>query len=294
MENLYIENIHKSFSLGRIKALQGLDFSVSPGIFGLLGPNGAGKTTLIRILSTAIRADQGSIHWRGLDWNRPAEVTKHLGYLPQQFRFYTYLTIREALDDVALFKGIEKKADRRKEVDLSLERSNLVQYQDRKIGQLSGGMLRRVGIAQAILGSPPLLIVDEPSSGLDPTERIHLRNLLREYNDGQRIILISSHIVEDIETLCDSVAVIDRGLLRAQGTVDELRVLSESYVCERDMQPEEYRSLEKEHVILSFRPEEDRLRVRYLRNETEPLDYLTAPRLEDSYMKIIGDSNHDR
>ena len=166
----------------------------------------------------------------------------------------------------------------------------MTEFAKRRIGQLSGGMLRRVGIAQALVGEPKVLIVDEPSAGLDPTERIHLRKLLRDYADGRRAVLISSHIVEDIESLCDQVAVLNRGTIRAHGRMKDVRALAEGRVAETVMSRQEYYEMEEGHAVIAFWPEEEGegVRVRYLLKEGETSEHVVAPRLEDSYTLVIG------
>ena len=284
-----IKDVSKQYRSGKVKALSHVNLSIEPGLFGLLGPNGAGKTTLMRILATVLAADSGEVHFGKLDWSRPQDVTRNLGYLPQHFNVYKYLTVGEALDDIALFKGVPK-GERKKHVELALERSHMTEFAKRRIGQLSGGMLRRVGIAQALVGEPKVLIVDEPSAGLDPTERIHLRKLLRDYADGRRAVLISSHIVEDIESLCDQVAVLNRGTIRAHGRMKDVRALAEGRVAETVMSRQEYYDMEEDHAVIAFWPEEEGegVRVRYLLKEGETSPYIVMPKLEDSYTLVIG------
>ena len=216
--DIVINNLSKSYKK-TVKALDGICLTIEPGIHGLLGPNGAGKTTLMKILATILSPDQGEIHWgENQSWNVPMSIKKDIGYLPQQFGMYQYLTVKEALKNVALLKNIPKIHEK-EQVDKAIIRANLQKLENRRVGQLSGGMLRRLGIAQAILGEPKLLILDEPSVGLDPAERINLRKLIRDYDNGERIILLSTHIVSDVESLCSMVTVMNRGRILFSGTV---------------------------------------------------------------------------
>lgn len=289
MENWEIKNVSKHFDAGRIRALNHASLSIAPGIIGLLGPNGAGKTTLMRILATVLEADEGTVTLGDLDWSDPLAVARNLGYLPQNFNLYKYLTVRETLSDIALFKDIPR--DKRKtHVELAMERAHVTEFADRRIGKLSGGMLRRVGIAQAFVGEPRILIVDEPSSGLDPMERIHLRKQLRDYADGSRVVMISSHIVEDVESLCDQTAIMTHGWIRVKGLTRDVRELARGHVTEAIMTRGEYREMEKNHRVIGFWPDEDSggVRVRYLINRDETTDNPVEPRLEDSYTMVMG------
>lgn len=281
--DIRIDDLTKSY--GKVRALSEINLTLVPGIHGLLGPNGAGKTTLMRILATILDADRGEIAWGpAYNWKRPVAIKGKVGYLPQQFGMYKYLKVEEALRGVSLFKNIPK-AQEKAQIRLAMERANITQYAGRKVGQLSGGMLRRLGIAQAILGEPALLIMDEPTAGLDPAERIHFRKLVRDYMDGERIILISSHIVSDVESLCDQVSVMNLGRLLVSGGTPEIRAKAAHYVKEELMSEEAMRSLERDHWVINFTPEESGYRVRYLTQEEQ----INAARtnLEDSYTYLI-------
>lgn len=209
---------------GKVKALSTVDLDIQRGMFGLLGPNGAGKTTLMRILAGILRPSSGEVRIGGHDCTTErgrAAVKRSLGYLPQELGLYPDLTAREFLDYVGILKGMEDKKGRYDRVEELLQTVNLGQAASRKLGGFSGGMKRRVGIAQALLNDPALLIVDEPTAGLDPEERIHFRNLLSELA-GQRTVLLSTHIVEDIAQTCRNLAVMDSGQILFQGTTGDL------------------------------------------------------------------------
>lgn len=281
--DIVINSLSKSFK--KVQALDDVNLAIAPGIHGLLGPNGAGKTTLMRILATILDADKGEIAWGDYNWKQPRAVKEKIGYLPQHFGMYKYLKVDEALLNVALLKNIPRQREK-EQVALAMERAHLTQYAKRKVGHLSGGMLRRLGVAQAILGEPSLLIMDEPSVGLDPAERINLRKLIRDYNNGQRIILISSHIVNDVESLCDKVSVMNRGRALVTGSTPEIQAMAGCNIIEETMNEAMFRELEKSHTVINFTPVDSGYRVRYLADgQTEA--NATSPNLEDSYTYII-------
>ena len=211
---------------GGVHALDNVDLEIPPGMFGLLGPNGAGKTTLMRILAGIVRPTSGTIRIAEYDGGTErghAAVKRILGYLPQDFGVYPDLNAREFLDYIAILKGLRDRAFRHKRIEELLEVVSLTQVANRKLKTYSGGMKRRVGIAQALLNDPVLLIVDEPTAGLDPEERIRFRNLLSDLG-GNRTVLLSTHIVEDIAQTCQRLAVLKGGRLVFQGTtIDALR-----------------------------------------------------------------------
>lgn len=282
--DIVISNLYKSYK--KVQALDDINLIITPGIHGLLGPNGAGKTTLMRILATILNPDRGEILWGNeFDWKRPDAIKGKVGYLPQHFGMYKYLRVEEALKNVALLKDIPK-AREKEQVGLAMERTNLTEYSKRRVGQLSGGMLRRLGVAQSILGEPTLLIMDEPSVGLDPAERINLRKLIRDYDNGERIILISSHIVNDVESLCDNVSIMNNGKVLVSGSTPEIQAKAGRYVKEEIISQEAFREMEKTHAVINFVPADLGYRVRYLTNEEMP-DVLINSNLEDSYTHII-------
>jgi ABC-type multidrug transport system ATPase subunit len=207
-----ISNLTKTYK-GNVQALRGIDLQIENGMFGLIGPNGAGKTTLMRILAGLLRPTNGRVQVLGYDvtTTRGKQAVKStLGYLPQELGLYPNLTAREFLDYVAILKGLTDRHARRRQIGELLESMGLDEVADRRLKTYSGGMKRRVGVAQALLGDPRLLIVDEPTAGLDPEERVRLRNLLAEMA-GRRTVILSTHIVEDVSQSCTDLAVLDRG-----------------------------------------------------------------------------------
>jgi ABC-2 type transport system ATP-binding protein len=221
--NIAISGLHKTYA-GGVHALRAIDLEIERGMFGLLGPNGAGKTTLMRILAGILRPTTGTVRIGDYDLGRATDrtlVKRNLGYLPQELGLYPDLTAREFLDYVAVLKGVDDKRRRQIEVDDLLNVVSLADASGRKLKTFSGGMKRRVGIAQALLNDPQFLVVDEPTAGLDPEERIHFRNLLSDLA-GNRTVLLSTHIVEDIAQTCRELAIMIEGRVVFRGTALDL------------------------------------------------------------------------
>jgi ABC-2 type transport system ATP-binding protein len=221
---LRIEALSKTYP-GGVRALHDVSLAIGPGMFGLLGPNGAGKSTLMRTIATLQRPDTGTVRLDDIDVVRePARLRRVLGYLPQEFGLYPNLTAEVILDHFATLKGITDRSARREVLDAILHQTNLQDARREKAGAFSGGMKQRLGIAIALLGRPKLLIVDEPTAGLDPTERQRFLGLLADVGRDV-IVILSTHIVEDVRELCRSMAIIDRGNLLLQG--DPARLLDQ-------------------------------------------------------------------
>ncbi len=213
---LKIENLSKTYSNG-VKALNGVTLKISSGMFGLLGPNGAGKSSLMRTIATLQDADTGTVFLGDLDvLKNKKEVRKILGYLPQEFGVYPKVTAQEMLEHLAMLKGITNSKERKESVKNLLQQTNLFDARKRKLGTFSGGMKQRFGIAQALLGNPKLVIVDEPTAGLDPAERNRFLNLLSEIGENV-VVILSTHIVEDVSDLCSNMAIIYKGNLLLTG-----------------------------------------------------------------------------
>jgi ABC-type multidrug transport system ATPase subunit len=249
---LVIENLSKKYP-GGVQALRDVSLTIEPGMFGLLGPNGAGKSTLMRMVATLQKPDSGSIHLGELDvLEQPAEVRKVLGYLPQEFGLYPNLSAEVILDHFTTLKGVVDSGVRRDLVHALLERTNLWDARKKAVGGFSGGMKQRLGIAIALAGDPRLLIVDEPTAGLDPTERHRFLNLLAELG-RDIVVLLSTHIVEDVRELCRKMAIINRGEVVLDG--DPLAVLDEARgrVWRKRVGREELAEYERELSVLSVR-----------------------------------------
>lgn len=284
MQNLYIQDITKKY--GKHTALDQINLEISPGVFGLLGPNGAGKSTLMRLLTTLLPIESGHIQYGEISWNRQNEVRRILGYLPQKFSLYKHMKVHEALTNLALLKGINQNTE--EAVQQVIKKVNLESERNKKIGQLSGGMVRRVGIAQAILGSPKLIIVDEPTAGLDPEERIRLRNILQTVGDTATVI-ISSHIVEDIESLCEQVAVLQRGRILKQGSVAELKKAAQGKIGTVLLEKGEFVQRQQELEIIHQQQKDGRYQLRVLLRGHELPDAImeSEPTLEDAYFYFM-------
>jgi ABC-type multidrug transport system ATPase subunit len=222
---LVIQGLTKTYDNG-VQALKGIDLEIPQGLFGLLGPNGAGKSTLMRTLATLQEADSGSIRLDNIDvLNEKEKVRKLLGYLPQEFGVYPKVEADRLLDHIAVLKGITNKTDRNNLIESLLKRTNLWHVRNKSLGTFSGGMKQRFGIAQALIGDPKLVIVDEPTAGLDPAERNRFLNLLSELGE-HTIVILSTHIVEDVKELCTAMAIINQGRVLFKGNpstaVDEV------------------------------------------------------------------------
>jgi ABC-2 type transport system ATP-binding protein len=212
---IIIENLSKNF--GNIQELKNISLNIEKGMFGLIGRNGAGKTTLMRIIATLLNKSGGNVTVCGISTENPKEIRKLIGYLPQEFSIYPNMRVYEAMDYLGVLSGLDKSVRTERTNEL-LNKVNLNGSRKLKVKALSGGMKRRLGIAQALLHDPQVLIVDEPTAGLDPEERIRFRNLLCEIA-GDRIVLLSTHIVEDIEKTCEKIAVLNKGELFYNGTL---------------------------------------------------------------------------
>ena len=212
-----IDNLSKNF--GDIQALKNISLHIEKGMFGLIGRNGAGKTTLMRIIATLLNKSDGNVTVCGIPTENPKEIRKLIGYLPQEFSIYPNMRVYEAMDYLGVLSGLDK-AVRKECINELLNKVNLYGSRKLKVKALSGGMKRRLGIAQALLHDPQVLIVDEPTAGLDPEERVRFRNLLCEIA-GDRIVLLSTHIVEDIEKTCEKIAVLNKGELFYNGTLKD-------------------------------------------------------------------------
>jgi ABC-type multidrug transport system ATPase subunit len=213
---LSIKNLNKTYANG-VHATNNVNLEIPNGLFGLLGPNGAGKSSLMRTIATLQEPDSGSIHFNGLDvLNNKEELRRQLGYLPQDFGVYPKVSAEDLLNHFAVLKGITNKADRKQSVEGLLRQTNLWEARKRGLGTYSGGMRQRFGIAQALLGSPKLVIVDEPTAGLDPDERNRFLNLLSEIGE-QVVVILSTHIVEDVTDLCPRMAMIAKGQVLVHG-----------------------------------------------------------------------------
>jgi ABC-type multidrug transport system ATPase subunit len=249
---LKIQSLSKRYPNG-VQALKNVNLTISAGMFGLLGPNGAGKSTLMRILATLQEADSGSATLDGLDLlKEKEEVRKILGYLPQEFGLYPHVTALEMLDHLALLKGIRRSKPRRELVQALLKRTNLYEARGRNLSTFSGGMKQRFGIAQALIGNPKLIIVDEPTAGLDPEERIRFQNLLSDISE-QVVIILSTHIVSDVSDLCNQMAILLDGQVIFSGQPLPLVEVMRGRVWRRLIDKSELAGYEDQYEVICTR-----------------------------------------
>jgi ABC-type multidrug transport system ATPase subunit len=285
---LRIRNLSKTYANG-VVALDNVSLRIPPGMFGLLGPNGAGKSTLMRILATLQECDSGSVFLDDIDvLDEKDEVRRLLGYLPQDFGVYPKVTAYELLDHFAQLKGLSHKARRREVVDGLLQQTNLFEVRHQRLGGFSGGMRQRFGIAQALLGDPRLIIVDEPTAGLDPQERVRFHNLLSDIGDDKTVIL-STHIVSDVADLCATMAIINKGNVLLCGEPQKLVYDIEDHIWARFATKQELPLLARQHAVISTRLMMGRTLV-HVYSERDPGDGFepTSASLEDVYFATIA------
>lgn len=282
-----LKDVSVKFRNGNM-AINHVNLEIPKGIYGLLGENGAGKTTLMRVLTTILKPTTGRIAIDGIMYgeNNYSEIQKKIGYLPQELNLYPNLTVKESLMYMGELSDLPKKicSDR---IDLYLDKTSLKPHQNKKNRQLSGGMKRRVGLIQALITEPDFLIVDEPTTGLDPEERVRIRNLLVDFSEG-RTILFSTHVVEDLAATCNQLSVMKKGSFIYSGTVREL--LSETkghiWICHVKNE-EEARAFEKTYHISSKQYDEDGMQVKIISDRKPDMDCIASDvSMEDAYMYI--------
>ena len=276
-----IKNLTKTYS-GGFKALDNVDLTITEGMFGLLGPNGAGKSTLIRILVTLMQPTSGQVLVDGRDISGyRKEMRKMVGYLPQDFRFFTKLRSWEFLDYAARLAGMNSKKERGESV-------GLFEFRNRMANKLSGGMKRRLGIAQALIASPSVIIVDEPTTGLDPEERIRFRNLLSDLGHSETIIVLSTHIVGDISSTCNQMALLNEGSLIYHGTPDQLVERAKGFVWRAEISQEVYETLKTEVPIISTIPSGGGWEVQFVGEKPDGIEAVQVdPNLEHAYVHYM-------
>ncbi len=284
---LAIERLSKTYS-GGVQALRDVQLTLKPGVLGLLGPNGAGKSTLMRILATVTQQTSGRVLWNDIDIAAdPDALRRLLGYLPQDFGVYPNLNAQEFLEYLAAVKGIAAGAARRRIAEL-LELVNLANVARRPLGEYSGGMKQRVGIAQALLNDPELLIVDEPTAGLDPEERVRFRNLLSELS-GERIVILSTHIVSDVEAVATDIAILGHGELLAHGEPEALLNAVNGKVWEVVVRSRNLPTLRQTHLVSNTAHRNDGVHARVVAEKapSEGARPLEAS-LEDAYLLVLA------
>jgi ABC-2 type transport system ATP-binding protein len=284
--NLTIDHVSKRCG-ANILALHDFSLQLGSGVLGLLGPNGAGKTTLMSILATITKPTSGNIRWNGTDLAAdPNAIRRVLGYLPQDFGVYPNLDAVEFLEYLAAVKGLDSAASRRR-IDELLNLVNLTEVRHRPLGGFSGGMRQRIGIAQALLNDPKLLIVDEPTAGLDPEERVRFRNLLSDLS-GERIVILSTHIVSDVEATATDIALISQGRLVAHAAPEDLLRAVEGKVWEWVVPSSELEAARRQYLISNTTRRSDGVHVRLLTSQPPPGTGPVAPTLEDAYLFCLS------
>ena len=274
---------HVSKSYGKFSAVEDISLEMEHGLYGMLAPNGAGKTTLIKMIATLLVPTQGEILWDGIPIAKLGEKYRDLlGYLPQQFGYYQNNTPVQYLDYLAALKNMPKQTAKEK-IEQLLELVGLSDVADKKMKKFSGGMIQRVGIAQAMLNDPKILILDEPTAGLDPKERARFRNILSTLSKD-RIVILSTHIVSDIESIANQVILLKDRKLYRMDTVSNICKTLEGRVYERVMEDRVFDTFQDTHLILSVRQEQEHMQVRYYSSRPEENSRSCTPNLEDVFL----------
>jgi ABC-type multidrug transport system ATPase subunit len=283
-----IEGLSKIYPNGN-RAINHIDLEIPDGMFGLLGPNGAGKSTFMRILVTLMKPSSGKVTVDGFDLIKDRkEIRKMLGYLPQDFRFFSKLKTYEFLDYAARLAGMKSAKERSQAVDRMLEEVGLFEARDRQANKLSGGMKRRLGIAQALINNPRLIIVDEPTTGLDPEERIRFRNLLSTISTNDVIIILSTHIVGDISSTCKNMALLNGGELVYSGAPDDLVAKAKNKVWLVKATEAEYLEINEKYPVISNVPTSEGWEVQLVADEINGYFGKTIePNLEHAYVYFM-------
>jgi ABC-2 type transport system ATP-binding protein len=283
---LTIQNLNKTYSNG-VQALKDVNLTIKQGMFGLLGPNGAGKSSLMRTIATLQEADSGSISLNDLDvLQQKDEVRKILGYLPQEFGVYPRVSAETMLDHIADLKGIANGRERKEIVTGLLQKVNLYDARKKNLGTYSGGMKQRFGIAQALIGNPKLIIVDEPTAGLDPAERNRFHNLLSEIGENT-IVILSTHIVEDVTNLCSDMAIICLGEVVAKGNPNDLVAELHGKVFKKLIEKTELDTYRADYQVISTSLKMGKTQIRVVSDESLGSFEAAEPDLEDVYFSEI-------
>nr|WP_066719241.1 ABC transporter ATP-binding protein [Clostridium sp. Marseille-P299] len=284
---IILKNVNKYY--GKNHALKDINLTIEKGMFGLLGRNGAGKTTLMKVLATLLTPNSGEITVCDIPIEMASNIRSITGYLPQDFSMYGNMKVYEAMDYIGVLSGL-KKQERKNKIPMLLEQVNLQNNANTKVKAMSGGMRRRLGIAQAILHDPKVLIVDEPTAGLDPEERVRFRNLLCEIAE-ERIVILSTHIVGDIEATCENIAVMDEGNIIYQGTVASLLELSNGKIFTAEISKMELEEVKQKYTVTSMLTMGNKINIRFIKKGSREIPFPgavpTLPNVEDAYMYLM-------
>lgn len=293
---LEIKNIHKNY--GKVQALKGVSMELNAGVYGLLGPNGAGKSTLIQIITGNLSASDGEICYDGKNIKKSEKNYKRLlGYVPQNQGIYDSFTAKQFLEYMAILKDVDKK-NIPKQIDYILEVVSLTEVKDRKLGGFSGGMKQRILIGQALLGNPKIVILDEPTAGLDPKERIRIRNFISKIAEN-KIVLIATHVVSDVESIAKEIILLGNGVIAGKGTPEELCEALNGQVWECNISPSQYEEMEKQFVITNLQEVPGgTIRVRFIGQKTKVNQIIensiqvqsVYPNLQEVYLHIFSES----
>ncbi|KIX10952.1 ABC transporter ATP-binding protein [Dethiosulfatarculus sandiegensis] len=285
---LTIQNLSKTYANG-VQALKNVNLTIGKGMFGLLGQNGAGKSTLMRTLATLQDADKGEVFLGDTDvFKEPGKIRQTLGYLPQEFGVYDSMSAEEMLDYIALIKGVSKRAERKALVEYLLDRVNLYAVRKKSLNSYSGGMKQRFGIAQALVGKPELIIVDEPTAGLDPEERTRFYNILSELGE-EAIVILSTHIVEDVTSLCSDMAIIGGGEVLVHDTPQKIIKAVEGKLWVKEVDRSGLSACKEMFPVIAVHIKQGKTRIHAF-SDTAP-DASFEPKLpdmEDAYFAVIG------
>lgn len=287
MNSLIIQNLEKKYSNG-VRALKDVSLKMSNGMFGLLGPNGAGKSTLMRSIVGLQKVDSGHITFNGVNViENPMFIKNQLGFLPQDFGVYPKISAYDLLNHIAILKGITNASDRKKQILSLLEKVNLSTHKNKEIHTFSGGMRQRFGVAQSLLGDPSIVIVDEPTAGLDPEERNRFNALLSEIG-AERIVILSTHLVEDVRNLCSHMAIIKNGEVLLQGVPNEFIAELDGKIWQKQIDKKELQAYTSKHEIIASHYVAGNLHIQAFSAEALPGFEAIKPSLEDVYFKTLS------
>lgn len=287
MNNLTIKNLTKTYANG-VQALSDISLEIENGMFGLLGPNGAGKSSLMRTIVGLQPADSGEISLNGINvLENPMFIKEQLGFLPQDFGVYPKVSAYDLLNHLAILKGVSNKTERKEQIETLLEKVNLTAQKNKEVHTFSGGMRQRFGVAQALLGNPKIIIVDEPTAGLDPEERNRFNGLLSEIG-SERIVILSTHLVEDVRNLCSQMAIMQNGKVLVQGKPNDFVAELKCKIWQKEIQKEQLELYKTKHNVIASHYIAGNLNIQVFSNEFLSDFEVVNPSLEEVYFKILN------